>query len=138
MKAAENRIVDQSLYLKGRTNSMSKHKRVLKAYEGAKSPISGPLHACRNAAAKLDELRIKVLRMLAFDSDTGAELPQALLERAVAEAEALAWTTPYPLLFLPALAEEKVVHARQWSERQQEILAREGAAVAIVSNARNS
>jgi hypothetical protein len=36
----------------------------------------------------------------------------------------LAWSTPYPLLFLPALAEEKVMGAAQWANRQQMILQR--------------
>jgi hypothetical protein len=35
------------------------------------------------------------------------------------EALALAWTTPYPLLVLPVLLEEKLTAARCYSEHQQ-------------------
>lgn len=54
------------------------------------------------------------------------QVPDALLKRAVVEAEALAWTTSHPLLFLPGLAEEKVSKARQWVKRQQEVHAQQG------------
>jgi hypothetical protein len=41
-----------------------------------------------------------------------------LLRRAANEAASLAWTTPYPLLFLPALLEEKATRAIERHERQ--------------------
>jgi hypothetical protein len=53
------------------------------------------------------------------------ELPNpefhAPLRRAVNEAAALAWLTPYPLLFLPLLAEEKARREQQLIVRQREI-----------------
>ncbi|WP_150107473.1 hypothetical protein [Pedosphaera parvula] len=52
-------------------------------------------------------------------------LPKELFKQAVWEAEALASTTPYPLLFLPALAEEKISNMEQWAERQREIRERQ-------------
>lgn len=37
------------------------------------------------------------------------------------EAAAIAWLTPFPLLFLPALLEEKAAQVRQYAVRQEEI-----------------
>ncbi len=45
----------------------------------------------------------------------------ALLRQAINEADALAATTPFPSLFLPALAEEKVQLAYAWKSRQRAI-----------------
>jgi hypothetical protein len=42
-----------------------------------------------------------------------------IVRHAANDALALAWTTPYPLLFLPVLLEEKLAAARRYSERQQ-------------------
>lgn len=39
-------------------------------------------------------------------------------ELATKEAEALAWTTPYPLLFLPALIQEKMDWVNRYEARQ--------------------
>ena len=44
---------------------------------------------------------------------------EQLLKAAVNEAEALAWQTPYPHLFFPALAEEKATKAQQWAAGQR-------------------
>jgi hypothetical protein len=41
------------------------------------------------------------------------------VRHAMNDALALAWTTPYPLLVLPVLLEEKLAAARRYSERQQ-------------------
>ena len=46
------------------------------------------------------------------------------LQRAVNEAAGLAWMTPFPLLFLPALIEEKVWSAERQAERQQALFER--------------
>jgi hypothetical protein len=48
---------------------------------------------------------------------TDAE-PVRLLRLAAGEAEALAWQTPFPLLLLPVLLEEKLEAGRTYSERQ--------------------
>lgn len=45
----------------------------------------------------------------------------SLLRRAANEALALAWRTPYPLLFFPTLFEEKVLEARRFFSKQQKI-----------------
>lgn len=43
------------------------------------------------------------------------------LARAADEALALAWTTPYPGLFLPGLLDEKCAEARQYCVREAQI-----------------
>ena len=63
---------------------------------------------------KLDEYKTRLLEELKAE-------PQTFLDHvksAVTEAEALAWSTPYPHLFLPALAEEKIACVQQWTRRQ--------------------
>jgi hypothetical protein len=62
---------------------------------------------------------------LAFEA--GQEMPNRVVQQAAGDAEALAWSTPYPLLFLPVLMEEKVADARLWLDRQQDILERQKA-----------
>jgi hypothetical protein len=68
-------------------------------------PASGPIAAAPNA------LKGIVTEKLAHAFRR--TLPQALVRRAVDEAEAVALTTGFPHLFLPLLAEEKVrsIHA---------------------------
>jgi hypothetical protein len=88
-----------------------------------KTPFAGTVEVCRNLAAKFNRLKGHVMQKLAGEFSKG--ISGRLLERAVGEAEALAWSTPYPLLFLPVLAEEKVLSARQWAEHQRQILERQ-------------
>jgi hypothetical protein len=71
---------------------------------------------------KSNLLKYRLKRNLAHE--VKSRVPDQLLKSAVAEAEALAWSTPYPLLFLPGLVEEKVLKADRWTVRQKEILAR--------------
>ena len=54
------------------------------------------------------------------DRYTGRLEPRQL-RQALNEADALAALTPFPALFLPALAEEKVRAAATWSDRQQRL-----------------
>jgi len=77
---------------------------------------------CRAAARKLKQVEEQLIRKLT--AETQGSVPQRLIQQAVNEAEALAWSTPYPLLFLPELAQEKIRSARQWNRRQQEIYRR--------------
>ena len=74
------------------------------------------------AETELDRLKERLLRPLIETSDQHAE---ASLRRAGTEAAALAWTTPFPLLFLPELLDEKVDKARQHLARQKTILQRD-------------
>jgi hypothetical protein len=64
----------------------------------------------------------------------GGSLPEPLVRQAATEAEALAWATSYPLLFLPVLVEEKIEGARQWANRQREILERQKALAVAATN----
>lgn len=74
------------------------------------------------AETELDSLKDKLLRPLI--EKTSDEQAEAALRRAGTEAAALAWTTPFPLLFLPALLAEKVDRAEQHLARQKTILER--------------
>ena len=65
-------------------------------------------------------LRKKLMRR--FQQGPYRRLPARLLHLAVTEAEALAWTTPEPLLFFPALAEEKVESLFRWAQRQSRFM----------------
>ena len=48
-------------------------------------------------------------------------LPLARLRAAAQEAASLAWTTSFPLLFVPVLFEEKAEEARRWHARQRAV-----------------
>lgn len=52
------------------------------------------------------------------------------IERALNDAASLAWATPFPLLVLPTLADEKVTAARRQADRQTQILRRSAALLA--------
>ena len=70
----------------------------------------------------LERLKTRLLQQLL------AETPEAQLNaplrRAANEAAALAWATPFPLLFLPALLEETALAARRQAEHQARVLQR--------------
>jgi hypothetical protein len=74
---------------------------------------------CRTAARKLKQLEEQLIKKLT--ADIQESVPRQLVQQAMNEAEALAWSTPYPLLFLPELAQEKIQSAQQWNRRQQQI-----------------
>lgn len=73
----------------------------------------------RRSEALIGAFRQSLLGDL-LDAHAG-ELPADLLMGALNEAEALASLTPFPELFLPALAEEKILRVRTWLNRQQQI-----------------
>lgn len=81
-------------------------------------------------ARRLAETRRRVLAEL--DSSENP-LPARLLHRALAEAEALAWLTSAPDLFLPALAHEKLQKARQWQRRQRRVFEQSHSAIQILA-----
>ncbi len=81
--------------------------------------VGSPAHNCRETATHSDVLKRRLTTRLAFEA--GGNLPDRVVKQAATDAEALAWSTPYPLLFLPVLMEEKVEGARLWmslSERE--------------------
>lgn len=71
------------------------------------------------AEDELERLKARLLRPLLAP----AEQPElnAALRRAASEAASVAWFTPFPLLFFPALLEEKAAAARHRLERQRQI-----------------
>jgi hypothetical protein len=68
---------------------------------------------------KLHQLKGRLSAQLI--AEYGASTSHTLLRQAINEADALAATTPFPSLFLPALAEAKVQLAHAWSRRQRVI-----------------
>ena len=60
-------------------------------------------------------------------AEYGALLPARQLQQVVNEADALAAFTPFPALFLPTLAEEKVLAAAAWNRKQQSLFAKNDA-----------
>ncbi len=68
---------------------------------------------------QLGALKERLLR-LHLDRVERDEL-RPVVQRAADEAASLAWATPYPLLVLPELVEEKVAEARERAERQARI-----------------
>lgn len=67
----------------------------------------------------LDQLKERLLATYLKNPDEGAE--GTPLRLAANEAAGLAWFTPFPLLFLPVLLEEKVAEARTLEFRQRRI-----------------
>ena len=80
---------------------------------------------------ELEQFKSRLLRD-ALHAAEDAEL-YAPLRRAATEAAAAAWMTPFPLLFLPALFEEKAVLARRQSARAQSVRARSRRILAAVA-----
>lgn len=73
-------------------------------------------------ATELERLKERLLRQaLAAAEDAEIFAP---VRRAANEAAALAWTTPFPLLVLPELFEEKQLAARRHVARQRKVRAR--------------
>jgi hypothetical protein len=68
---------------------------------------------------ELVRLKGRLLRRLTAESNNPVLLTR--LQQAAAEAESLAWLSPFPLLVLPALLEEKVRVARLHAARQAQL-----------------
>lgn len=68
---------------------------------------------------RLRALRMRIARAARVES--GGGLTGEWIERALRDAESIAATTPFPELFLPALAEEKLAETRKWLERQEAV-----------------
>ena len=84
----------------------------------------------RGAGEKeLEQLKARLLSQLL----AAAEEPEliAALQRAASEAASAAWFTPFPLLFFPALLEEKAARARRHEARRREIRERTRGLLAI-------
>lgn len=69
--------------------------------------------------AMLSELKERLLR--AHLARAGSETVWSRVRWAAEEAASLAWASPFPLLVLPELVEEKVARAREQAARQERI-----------------
>jgi len=87
---------------------------------GTIAPVPG-----RGAAeTELEQLKARLLApLLEKSADQRGSEP---LRHAANEAAGLAWFTPFPLLFFPALLEEKVYAAQRQGARQRRILRETG------------
>ena len=74
------------------------------------------------AETELDRLKDRLLRE-GLNAVTDPDL-YAPLRRASNEAVALAWATPFPLLFLPELFREKAEAARRYTRKQAALFKR--------------
>jgi hypothetical protein len=72
--------------------------------------------------SELEQLKTRLLRK-ALNATAEVEF-YAPLRRAANDAAALAWATPFPLLFFPGLFEEKSTAALHSAARQQTVRAR--------------
>jgi hypothetical protein len=94
-------------------------RQVPTRFSRAKRFAVEPKFAPVNRAAEQSEfesLKARVLRPVLAET-INPEL-QRYLRLAANEAAALAWTTPFPLLFLPGLLEEKASEAHEYFARQ--------------------
>ena len=71
--------------------------------------------SCQNLLAGIEQAKNKIIN----EFRPTRESQENLFKQAVNEAEALAWQTPYPHLFFPSLAVEKVQAVASWQTRQQ-------------------
>lgn len=69
--------------------------------------------------AALARLKGRLLRRMLAETDNPGL--HAALRRAATESESLAWLTPFPLLVLPTLMEERAREARFYAARQAEL-----------------
>ena len=85
----------------------------LEVSPGGSAPLRGPLES------ELERLKTDLLNPMLTELDDPRLADE--LRWAANEAAALAWITPFPFLFLPALFEEKVAAAKKRWARQEKI-----------------
>ena len=83
---------------------------------------SGLRRFSRTCLHKLNQLKEALTQEMAFQF--AGTLGPELIRKVVNEADAIAASTPFPALFLPALAEEKVQQAWRWQAKQRLIESR--------------
>src|ERR1051325_11703139 len=71
--------------------------------------------SCKKLVAQIKQTRNSLLT----EYRESVKTHQQLLQLALNEAEAIAWQTPYPQLFFPSLAQEKVQAVASWEAHQQ-------------------
>jgi hypothetical protein len=94
---------------------VTRFKPQIEAEEATLAPVPG-----RGVPeTELEQLKARLLRSVLTDAANPAL--KAPFRRAANEAASLAWFTPFPLLFFPALLEEKVYTAQRQQARQRQI-----------------
>lgn len=96
---------------------MNRHlpqKRVSPRFPLTPMPDPAGLASARRSAAEVRRLKAKLAAKWTAVRPGDAHRFRLALN----EAEALAWQTPFPTLFFPALAREKAQHLLAWQERQ--------------------
>jgi hypothetical protein len=94
-------------------------------------PPSAPVPFRGTRETELEQLKNRLLRD-ALNATTHAQF-YAPLRRAANEAAAVAWMTPFPLLFLPALFEEVAARALRQFELAEGIRARSRRILSVVN-----
>src|SRR5947207_3248249 len=96
-----------------------------------RSSRNGPgLQGSRTSALELEQFK----RCLLGEHRSAHDLQvHSWLNRAADEAASIAWATPYPLLVLPVLLEEKLKDARRKAELQKMIYERSQPIVALAA-----
>lgn len=88
--------------------------------EGPSSYVDLPPRWLPDASQQLLQ-QLKEALVQQLSAEFGGLLDKDLVRRAVNEADSLAVLTPFPHLFLPVLAVEKVHETFLWLNRQQDI-----------------
>jgi hypothetical protein len=100
-----------------RIGSVFSSNRGGEEYHSVRTPLEAAINRFSSeCSAKLAKLKSRIASDLAHRFNN---LNGQLLWQAVNEADALAATTAFPSLVLPALAEEKVREASLWAARQR-------------------
>ncbi|MEI9865168.1 MAG: hypothetical protein WDN00_11590 [Limisphaerales bacterium] len=79
------------------------------------------VQSCKKLLTGIDQAKRRIIS----EFRPTRESQENLFKQAVNEAEALAWQTPYPHLFFPSLAVEKVQAVVAWQTRQQSLRQRQ-------------
>jgi hypothetical protein len=85
-----------------------------------------PVNARKRSAITLADLKAQLLARAI--NNAADETVARLFRLAAGEAEALAWQTPFPLLFLPVLLEEKLDAVHRYATHQARLTTSEEAA----------
>ena len=100
---------------------MKRTKLRTKWEPGGKVASTVPLRIVQST--ELEQLKQSLLQQRLAQATQQPDLDPAY-RRAAQDAASLAWLTPYPLLFLPLLFEEKAEEARRHTDRQRKVLKR--------------
>jgi len=100
---------------------MKRTKLRTKWEPGGKVAAAVPLRI--RQSKELEQLKQSLLQQRLAQAIQQPDLDPAY-RRAAQDAASLAWLTPYPLLFLPLLFEEKAEEARRHTFRQRKVLKR--------------